>query len=284
VTVLDNLLYNQDSLLAACRHPGFEFIEGDARDADQVKRLIADHDVIIPLACLVGAPLCERNREAAVSTNLDAVRLIDDLRSPDQRVIYPTTNSGYGIGEKDSFCTEETPLRPISLYGRTKVDAEKLLLDGGNAITVRLATVFGVSPRMRLDLLVNDFVHRAVREGVLVLFEEHFRRNYIHIQDVAMTFLHCMEKYDELKNEPYNIGLSSANLTKRELAEKIREHVPGLVIISSEIGSDPDKRDYIVSNDKIEATGWKPGKTLDDGIAELSKAYRMLRRSHYSNV
>ena len=284
VTVVDNLFYGQDALLAACQYPKFDFIYGDASDEQLVKEQLPSFDVIIPLACLVGAPLCNQQPDLAVSTNYGAIKLINNLRSKDQLVIYPTTNSGYGIGEKDNFCTEESPLNPVSLYGRTKVDAEKMLLNTGNVITLRLATVFGTSPRMRMDLLVNDFVYRALNDRVLVLFEEHFRRNYIHIQDVAMTFTHCIDNYKEMKNEPYNAGLSNANLTKRELAEKIKEHIPELVIISSEIGEDPDKRDYIVSNKKLEKTGWKPMKNLDEGIIELIKCYSMLKVNKYSNI
>jgi len=284
VTVIDNLYYNQDSLLTACQYPKFDFINGNARDEVLIKDILPSFDFIIPLACLVGAPLCEKNKELAISTNYGAIKLIDKFRTNNQGIIYPTTNSGYGIGEKDNYCTEESQLKPISLYGKTKVDAERLLLDTGNAITLRLATVFGTSQRMRMDLLVNDFVYRALNDRVLVLFEEHFRRNYIHIQDVAMTFSHCIDNYEKMKNEPYNVGLSNANLTKRELAEKIKEHIPKLVIISSEIGEDPDKRDYIVSNEKLEKTGWKPMKNLDDGIIELIKCYNMLIVNKYSNV
>ena len=284
VTVLDNLFYKQDSLLNICHNPEFEFINGDARDKNLLQELLPKQDIIIPLACLVGQPLCEKNKELAISTNFDAIRIINKLRSNDQMIIYPTTNSGYGIGDKDNYCTEKSPLNPISLYGRTKVDAEKLLLNAENVITLRLATVFGSSQRMRMDLLVNDFVYRALKDRALVLFEEHFRRNYIHVQDVAMTFYHCINKFSGMKNEPYNVGLSSANLTKRELAEKIKEYIPELVIISSEIGEDPDKRDYIVSNEKLERTGWKPNKNLDDGIIELIKCYSLLKINKYSNI
>jgi len=284
VTVIDNLYYNQDSLLAACQYPKFDFINGDARDEALIKDILPTFDFIIPLACLVGAPLCDQRPALAVSTNYGAIKLIDDLRSKDQGVIYPTTNSGYGIGAKDNFCTEESPLNPVSLYGQTKVDTEKMLLDSGNAISLRLATVFGTSPRMRMDLLVNDFVYRAYKDRALVLFEEHFRRNYIHILDVAMTFEHCLNNFDSMNNEPYNVGLCSANLTKRELAEKIKEYIPELVIISSEFGKDPDKRDYIVSNEKLERTGWKPKKNLDDGIIELIKCYNILKVNQYSNI
>jgi len=284
VTVIDNLYYNQDSLLPACHYSKFDFIKGDARDDALISKILPSFDFIIPLACLVGAPLCEKNKELAVTTNFEAIKLIDSLRGKNQHIIYPTTNSGYGIGEKDNYCTEESPLNPISLYGKTKVEAEELLLEAGNAITLRLATVFGSSQRMRMDLLVNDFVYRALKDKVLVLFEEHFRRNYIHIQDVALTFVHCIENYDQMKDEPYNVGLTNANLTKRELAIKIKEHLSDLIIISSEIGEDPDKRDYIVSNEKIERTGWKPSKNIDDGIIELVKTYSMLKVSKYSNI
>jgi len=284
VTVLDNLYYNQDSLLSACQFSNFEFIHGDARDKLLMKNILPAFDIIIPLACLVGAPLCERNKDLAISTNYEAIKLIDRIRSKSQYVIYPTTNSGYGVGEKDKYCTEKSPLKPISLYGITKVDSEDILLNSGNSITLRLATVFGVSQRMRMDLLVNDFVYRSIKDKSLVLFEEHFQRNYIHIQDVAMTFEYCIDNYEEMKNEPYNVGLSNANLTKRELAEKIKEYIPELVIISSEIGEDPDKRDYIVSNEKLEKTGWKPNKTLDDGIIELIQCYSMLKANKYSNI
>tara|TARA_Y100000031_G_scaffold86839_1_gene95510 strand:- start:109 stop:744 length:636 start_codon:yes stop_codon:yes gene_type:complete len=204
--------------------------------------------------------------------------------SAGQKVLFPTTNSGYGIGEKDAYCTEETPLWPISEYGRTKVDVEKAFLETGNAVTFRLATVFGMSPRMRMDLLVNDFVYRAVKDRSLVLFEEHFRRNYIHIRDVAKVFLFGIESYEKMRGEPYNVGLSSANLTKRELAEKIKEYVPELNIISAEFGEDPDKRDYIVSNEKIESLGWMPDHTLDSGIQELIKGYKIIKPNSFSNV
>ena len=284
ITVLDNLYYNQNSLFAVCYDKNFSFIRGDARDEELIKENLPDFDVIIPLACLVGAPACNSNKILAETLNYGAIELINKYRSKNQMVIFPTTNSGYGIGEKDKYCTEETPLRPISLYGKLKVKAENLLLDSGNVITLRLATVFGMSPRMRLDLLVNDFVYRAMTDRVLVLFEEYFRRNYIHIRDVAMTFDYCIKNYKSLKNEPYNVGLSSANLTKKELALKIKEYVPKLTIISSPVGEDPDKRDYLVSNEKLEKTGWKPGYSLDDGIIELIKGYKAMSNNQFTNL
>ena len=284
VTVLDSLIFNQTSLLDCCADSNFEFIQGDICNHELVNSLIPEFDIIIPLAAIVGAPACKRNPSLTRMVNYDAHMNIVENISIQQKVLFPTTNSGYGIGAKDSFCTEDSPLNPISEYGKTKVEIEKALLDMGSAITFRLATVFGMSPRMRMDLLVNDFVYKAVKERSLVLFEEHFRRNYIHVRDVAKAFLFGIENYDKMKGEPYNVGLSSANITKRELAEKIKEYVPGLYIHSAEIGEDPDKRDYIVSNDKIESLGWHPDHTLDDGIPELIKGYNIIRPNKFANV
>jgi nucleoside-diphosphate-sugar epimerase len=284
VTVLDSLIFNQPSLLDCCAYKNFEFIQGDICDYDLVNSLISESDIVIPLAAIVGAPACKRNPSLTRLVNYDAQMNIVNNVSADQRVLFPTTNSGYGIGEKDNYCTEESPLRPISEYGRTKVEVEKALLDGGSAITFRLATVFGMSPRMRMDLLVNDFVYRAVKDKAIVIFEEHFRRNYIHVRDVAGAFLFGIENYEKMKGEPYNVGLSSANLTKRQLAEKIKEYVPELYIHSAEIGEDPDKRDYIVSNEKIESLGWKPDYSLDDGIQELIKGYNIIKPNSFANV
>jgi len=206
------------------------------------------------------------------------------LTGGQQRIIMPVTNSGYGIGEKGKLCTEETPLRPISLYGRTKVEAERAVLDRGNSISFRLATVFGMSPRMRIDLLVNDFVYRAVNDRAVVLFEAHFKRNYIHVRDVARVFIHGINNFDRMKDRPYNVGLSDANLSKLELCERIQKHLPKFVFLEAPIGQDVDQRDYIVSNERIESMGFRPKYSLDDGIRELIKGYRMLRRSEYGNV
>jgi nucleoside-diphosphate-sugar epimerase len=249
-----------------------------------VARGLRDADYIIPLAALVGAPACQADQTMARSVNLDAVKLVLEMRSPGQRVLFPTTNSGYGIGEKGKFCTEETPLRPISLYGTTKVDAEQAVLDAGNSLTFRLATVFGMSPRMRIDLLVNDFVFRAVTDRTVVVFEGHAKRNYIHVRDVARAFLHAIANFESMQGQPYNVGLSDANLSKLELCAKIREHVPGFVYLEAPVGEDPDKRDYIVSNEKIERTGFRPAVSLDMGIAELLKGYAILRRTQFVNV
>jgi len=284
VIVFDSLIFNQTSLLDCCADKNFQFVQGDICNYSLVNKLISKSDIIIPLAAIVGAPACKRNPSLTRMVNYDAHMNIIENISNQQKVLFPTTNSGYGIGAKDSFCTEESPLNPISEYGRTKVEIEKALLDMGSTITFRLATVFGMSPRMRMDLLVNDFVYKAVKERSLILFEEHFRRNYIHVRDVAKAFLFGIENYDKMKGEPYNVGLSSANITKRDLAEKIKEYVPELYIHSAEIGEDPDKRDYIVSNDKIESLGWHPDHTLDDGISELIKGYNIIRPNKFANV
>lgn len=284
VTVLDNFLFRQAPLAHVCADPNFDIVRGDARNEAALKPLLKDADLVIPLAALVGAPLCDADPLAAASTNRDAVRTLIGLLSKEQRIMMPVTNSGYGIGETGRFCTEETPLRPISLYGRTKVEAEAAVLERGNALSFRLATVFGMAPRMRVDLLVNDFVHRAVHDRAVVLFEPHFKRNYIHIRDVARAFLHGIANFEVMQGRPYNVGLSDANLSKWELCETIRRHLPGFVFLEAPIGEDPDKRDYIVSNARIEATGYRPAFSLDDGIRELVKGYRMLRNTVHGNV
>ncbi|MFH1802098.1 MAG: NAD(P)-dependent oxidoreductase [archaeon] len=277
VTCVDNLMYGQQTPFLFSNDPNYEFIFGDARDEELIKKAISGKDVIIPLACLVGMPICKKKPFDAKSTNYEAVALLDRLRNHDQIVVYPTTNSGYGTKTGDMFCTEETPLEPISLYGETKVNAEKLLLQSDKpAVTLRLATVFGVSPRMRTDLLVNDFVFKAFRDGCLILFERHFKRNYIHIGDVAKGFLHVIENFESMKNEPYNLGLDEANLSKDELAHKIKEHLPGIKIYYDEFASDPDKRNYIVSNEKILKKGFKATVGLDEGIKELIRGYKVL--------
>lgn len=284
VTVLDNFMFRQTPLSHVCADPSFSVVRGDARDEAVLRPLVREADAVIPLAALVGAPLCDRDKTGAITTNRDSIVTLTSLLGAGQRLLVPITNSGYGVGEAGKFCTEETPLRPISLYGRTKVEAEQAALDNGNAISFRLATVFGMAPRMRVDLLVNDFVYRAVHDSTVVLFESHFKRNYIHIRDVARAFLHGLSRFEDMKDEPYNVGLSDANLSKRELCEKIRDHVPNFVFLDAPIGEDKDKRDYIVSNAKIEATGFEPAYSLDDGIVELIKGYTMLRDSAYGNV
>ncbi|MDF9407904.1 NAD-dependent epimerase/dehydratase [Pelotomaculum isophthalicicum JI] len=284
VKVLDNFMFKQNSLLECCANEHFSVVRGDCRDKATMKEVMKNADIIIPLAALVGAPLCKIDPIATQTTNYDAIKLLLSLRSRGQAILYPCTNSGYGIGEKDKFCTEETPLKPISLYGVTKVESEKAILEAGNAISFRLATVFGTSPRMRVDLLVNDFVYRAVTDRVVVVFEGHFKRNYIHIRDVASAFLHGIKNFDRMKNEPYNVGLSDANLSKLELCAEIKKQIPGFIYMEAPIGEDPDKRDYIVSNEKIESTGFKPAHSLDKGIRELIKCYTIIRNARYSNV
>lgn len=284
VTVLDNFMYRQGSLLDCCREEGFQVVRGDCRDERLLRPLLKEHDVLIPLAALVGAPLCDRDKVGARTVNLEAVRSLCRLASPSQRILYPTTNSGYGIGQKGKFCTEETPLRPISLYGETKVDAEKAVLERENSLSFRLATVFGVSPKMRIDLLVNDFTHRAVTDRTAVVFEGHFKRNYIHIRDVAKAFAHALENFPAMRGRPYNLGLEDANLSKLELCAVIRKVVPSFIWLEAPVGEDPDKRDYIVSNARILKTGFRPDWSLERGIRELVKCYTIIRNSGYSNV
>lgn len=283
VKVLDKFMYGQNSLLDCCCHENFSIIRGDIRDRETLSKAMKGAHFIIHLAALVGAPLCNSDPTAATTTNLDATKLLLSVRSPGQKLLFPCTNSGYGIGKKNKFCTEETPLRPISLYGRTKVEAEKAIQGSGDSISFRLATVFGVSPRMRTDLLVNNFVYKAINDRYLMIFEGHFKRNYIHIGDVARVFLHGINNFDSLKDQVYNVGLSDANLSKIELCEQIKKHVPNFVYVESAIGEDPDKRDYLVSNEKIEKTGFKPQYSIEDGIVELVKAYSILKNTNYSN-
>lgn len=284
VTVLDNFCYEQASLLDCLNHPDLEIVRGDARDASLVKTLVSKTDVIFPLACLVGAPICQKDPLGAQTINLDAIKWLLECRSQSQPIIFPTTNSGYGIGERGALCTEKSPLKPISLYGKLKVEAEKLLLDAGEVITLRLATVFGISPRMRLDLLVNDFTYRAVTDRFLVLFEAHFKRNFIHLRDVARAFTHALENFEKMKNEPYNVGDSHANLSKWELCETIQKILPDFYFTEATIGKDPDKRDYVVSNAKIEAAGFHPDVSLEMGIKELVKGYQVIRPRPYRNI
>jgi nucleoside-diphosphate-sugar epimerase len=284
VTVVDSLLYQQMSLFHLCAQPAFDFVAGDVRDKRAMAPLIKNADVLIPLACIVGAPACDRDPISARSINFEAIQLLNRLRSKEQLVVYPTTNSGYGTKTGDMYCTEETSLDPISLYGQTKVDAEKELLDSPNSISLRLATVFGLSPRMRLDLLVNHFVYASVTDHYIVIFEKHFKRNYVHIRDVADCFLHCINHAKQMIGRPYNCGLDAANLSKEELALKIKQYVPDFYIHFAEVGQDPDKRNYIVSNQRLREAGFEARRSLDEGIQELIKGYRMLRRPPLKNA
>lgn len=284
VTVLDSFIFRQYTLADVCGNDNFRIIRGDCRNEKLLRSAAKDADYVIPLAALVGAPLCGRDEIGATTTNQGAIELLCSILGKDQRILYPTTNSGYGIGEKGKFCTEETPLRPISLYGVTKVKAEEAVLNRGNAITFRLATVFGMSNRMRLDLLVNDFVYRAVNDRAILIFEGHFKRNYIHIQDVASAFIHGIDNFEAMQGRPYNVGLEEANLSKLELCAKIQQHVPDFVYVEAPIGEDPDKRDYIVSNQRILATGFRPEWDLDRGIKELLKGFTIVKNTIYSNI
>jgi len=280
IIVIDNFMYNQTSLLDCCYDKNLTVIRGDVRNKELISQYL-DVDYIIPLACITGAPGCEKNPNLARTTNLEAIKFLSDKG---KKIIFPTTNSGYGIGQEGIYCDEKTPLNPISLYGKLKVEAEKEVLKSGNGISLRLATVFGISPRMRLDLLVNDFVYRAVNDGYMVLFEPHFKRNYIHIRDVVRAFIHCLNNFGKMKNQAYNVGLSEANLSKQELCDEIKKQIPNFVFMESKVGEDPDKRNYIVSNAKIEKTGFKANISLSEGISELIKGYQIIKRNQFSNV
>lgn len=284
VTVLDNFMFGQHSLGHVCYHPNFAVVRGDIRTESTMVPLIKKADVIIPLAALVGAPLCSKDPVGATTVNHDAILMMLRNLSKNQVVLMPTTNSAYGTGDENNFCTEESELRPISQYAKEKVEIESALMQHPSAISFRLATVFGMSPRMRIDLLVNDFTHRAVYDRFVVLFESSFKRNYIHVRDVARVFLHGLENFDRMKGEIYNVGLSDANVSKRELCERIQKQVADFVFLDAPVGKDPDQRNYIVSNAKIEATGYKPAFSLDAGIGELIKGYTMIKNTRYGNV
>ncbi|GIW82364.1 MAG: membrane protein [Gemmatales bacterium] len=285
VTALDNLMYGQEHrLFHLCADEHFDFIKGDVRDERLMKKAIAQADVIIHLAAIVGAGACDRDPPLARSVNVDSVRLLDRLRRPGQLVLFPNTNSGYGTTTGEALCTEQSPLRPISLYGRTKVEAETIVLQKPDSIVLRLATVFGMSPRMRLDLLVNHFVYAAYKDRYLVLFEENFKRNFVHVRDVADCMLHCIAHAERMKGEVYNVGLDSANLSKGELARKIQQYLPDFYVHYAAIGQDPDKRNYIVSSAKLREMGFAARRTLDEGIRELLKGYAMRCRAEFANV
>ncbi len=284
VTVLDNFMFRQNSLAHVCRHPKFSVVKGDIRVKSLMAGLLPKFDAIIPLAALVGAPLCSKDPIGATTTNRDAILDMLGMLSKEQMLLMPTTNSAYGTGDENNFCTEESPLRPISQYAVEKVEVEKAVLQHPGAISFRLATVFGMSPRMRIDLLVNDFTYRALNDRFVILFESNFKRNYIHVYDVARVFLHAFENYNSMKGQIYNVGLSEANLSKKELCDHIKKHIPDFTIMEACVGKDPDQRNYIVSNEKIEKTGFKPVKSLDDGIEELIKGYTMIRSLEYRNA
>jgi len=276
VTILDNLIYKQTSVAPFSHHPNFDFIFGDVTNEPLLKSLVETHDVIIPLAAIVGMPSCKAQPELTFKVNYEQVRNITKWVTKDQKVILPNTNSQYGSSTE--IITEDSPFKPLSLYAETKCNAEKVLLDSGNGISLRLATVFGVSYRMRMDLLVQDFVYKAITDGYLVLFESHFIRNYIHIRDIAGAFLFMIENYEKCNNNAFNAGLTSANCTKLELAQTIQKYVPDLVIVENNFKQDLDQRNYMVSNAKLENAGWVPTFTLEDGIKELIKGYQLIRK------
>ena len=284
VTVLDNFTYKQNSLAHVCNDSNFQVVKGDVRLKKILVPLLNDVEIIIPLAALVGAPLCDRDPINARTINRDSMLALFEWAQDKQYILMPTTNSAYGTGDENNFCSENSELHPISKYAQEKVEVEKALMSRSNSISFRLATVFGMSPRMRIDLLVNDFVYRAVHDRFIILFESHFKRNYIHIRDVARAFLHAIKNRDDMKGEVYNVGLSEANLTKRELCERIQKQVPNFIFQEALIGRDPDQRNYIVSNEKIEKTGFKPTHSLETGIQELIKGYSMLQNTRYTNV
>jgi nucleoside-diphosphate-sugar epimerase len=284
VTVLDNFMFKQASLNHICAHKNFHVINGDIRKEEIIKPLLKQADVVIPLAALVGAPLCNKDDIAASTTNYHAIGMMLQNVHKSQIILMPTTNSAYGSGGDNNFCTEETPLNPISSYAIAKVAVEQELMKHENAVSFRLATVFGMSPRMRTDLLVNDLTYRAVYDGSVVLFESHFKRNYIHVRDISRVFTHAINNIDKMKGQIYNVGLSTANVSKMELCEKIKEHIPHFSIMEAAIRKDPDQRNYIVSNAKLEATGFNTQFTLDDGIVELIKGYQMIKNSIYGNI
>jgi len=283
VTVLDNFMFKQASLNHLCFHKNFNIINGDIRDSMLMQKLLRDHDLILPLAAIVGAPLCNKDPYSAQSINHDAIIDMIKKSSKNQMIIMPTTNSAYGTGDKDNYCDEKSPLNPISKYAIDKVEIEKILMSRENSISYRLATVFGMSPRMRIDLLVNDFTYRAYHDSAMIIFEGHFKRNFIHVRDVVRGFVHAIENFDKMKSEIYNVGLSDANLSKLELCGEIKKHLPNFTYVEEKLKKDPDQRNYIVSNEKIESTGFSPKHSLSDGIEELIKGYAMLKNQSFGN-
>jgi nucleoside-diphosphate-sugar epimerase len=286
VKAVDNLMYGagQQALFHLCNRPAFDFVKGDVRDEAVMRSALRDADAVVHLAAIVGASACDRDPALTTSVNLDSVKLLNRLRSRHQLVVFPNTNSGYGATTGASFCTEDSPLKPISLYGKTKVEAEQHLLQSENVVTLRLATVFGMSPRMRLDLLVNHFVYTAVAEGYIVIFEKDFKRNYVHIRDVADCMIHCIRHGGQMTGRAYNVGLDSANLSKEELALKVKQYVPNFYIHFGAIGQDPDKRNYVVSSARLRQAGFEAKRSLDEGIQELLKGYRMMGRALFKNA
>jgi len=284
VTVIDNFMYGQASLNQLCANPNFEIINGDIRLENIVKPALSKADIVIPLAAYVGAPLCNKDPIGATTINHDAILMMLKLMSKEQYILMPTTNSAYGSGDKNNYCDENSPLNPISRYAKDKVSVEQSLMEHERAISFRLATVFGMSPRMRTDLLVNDFTYRAVNDKFVVLFEGHFKRNYIHVRDVSSAFLHALQNLSSMQGQIYNVGLSDANVSKIELCQAIQKQIPEFVFLEAPLAKDPDQRNYIVSNAKIEATGFMPKHSLGLGIQELIKGYTMIKNNKYGNI
>jgi nucleoside-diphosphate-sugar epimerase len=276
ITVLDSLIYKQTSVAPFAYHSNFNFVLGDVTNESTLKPLVESHDVIIPLAAIVGMPACKSQPELTVKVNYEQVKNITKWTTKNQMILIPNTNSQYGSSAE--IITEESPFKPLSLYAETKCNAENAVLDSGNGIALRLATVFGMSYRMRMDLLVNDFVYKSLENGYLVLFESHFVRNYIHVRDIANTFLFMIENYEKCNNNAFNVGLTSANCSKLVLAETIKKYIPELVIVQNDFKQDFDQRNYIVSNAKLESFGWQPQFTLEGGIQELIKGYQLITK------
>jgi nucleoside-diphosphate-sugar epimerase len=284
VTVIDNLMYKQTSLASSIRNKNLNFIVGDVRNESLMLGLISNADVVIPLAAIVGAPACDNDPLAAQSINKDSILWLLKQLSPSQRVIMPTTNSAYGSGDKNNFCDENSPLNPLSLYAKDKVTVENVLMENENSTSFRLATVFGISPRMRLDLLVNNFAFRAITDQFVVVFEGHFKRNYIHVLDVVQAFNLALDNESSFRGQVFNVGLSEANISKIQLCEEIQKLLPGFTFLEAPLGKDPDQRNYIVSNLKIESFGFKPQITLQDGLTELIKGLPMFNHKPFTNI
>ena len=284
VTVIDNFMYKQTSLASSIRNENLTLVFGDVRDEALMNQHLAKSDVVIPLAAIVGAPACDSDPVAAQSINKESILWLLKKLSKDQRIIMPTTNSAYGSGDKNNFCDESSPLNPLSLYARDKVTVEKELMQHPSATSFRLATVFGVSPRMRMDLLVNNFTYRAITDGFVVVFEGHFKRNYIHVLDVVQAFNLAIANEKDFAGEVFNVGLSEANISKIELCREIQSIVPNFTFLEAALGKDPDQRNYVVSNEKIERFGFKPSVSLESGLQELVKGLKMFDHKPFTNI
>jgi len=284
VAVVDNFMYKQTSLASSIRNTKLTLVFGDVRDESLMKVHLARADVVIPLAAIVGAPACNSDPNAAQSINKDSILWLLKRLSPNQRIIMPTTNSAYGSGDKNNYCDENSPLNPLSLYARDKVTVEKALMELPNATSFRLATVFGISPRMRLDLLVNNFAYRAISDGFVIVFEGHFKRNYVHVLDVIQAFNLALKREKDFNGEIFNVGLSEANISKIDLCREIHSIIPTFTFFEAALGKDPDQRNYVVSNQKIESLGFKPTVSLRSGLEELVKGLKMFDHKPFTNI